>query len=181
MERVLGVNPIPLHVSPITVGQEGTLVGFGLSGTFATGADESTLRKVGHPPTRRAGTTSIASMRAYEPDCLQTRVRDLDVASDLEAFGATGDSGGPFLIRTEAGVFVAGLIRDNFGASDDGVIGNRGDSNGILRISVYAPWIEDTTGLRFGAPRLASRSLILIIVATAIIVAVISRRKFTAI
>jgi len=176
---VIGIRPVPLFVTEVVKGQAGILVGFGVRGTFATGALRDSWDVANCKPERRAGTNLVAGFPSTDPDCFETRIRPVDSATDLEAFGTTGDSGGPFLVEVSQGFAVAGLIRDHYGADDDDVVGNVGDRNGIVRIATYGAWIEDVTGADFGVSRPCRKWLLAIPLVAVLIFAFVRRRWWT--
>ena len=104
-----GVNRIPIYVGEDELHKQMVLVGWGGTGTFATGIP-SGWEQLGQIPTRRAGFTEVNRVQLENLQHLITRVRPRGASLDLEAFPCSGDSGGPLLFSTSGGIRIAGVL-----------------------------------------------------------------------
>jgi len=118
----------PLYRGTNELGQAATIAGYGLHGTFLTGATFSDGKK-------RAGHNKI---EAYERGCLLcTPSRAGQGKFPLEFLIAPGDSGGGLFIGNK----LAG-INSFLMASDKNPDGTYTDDAAHTRISLYADWVE---------------------------------------
>lgn len=155
-DPVEGIAPIPCYIGNQEVGRQITLVGFGGTGTFETGGPKgpAVVEFIKIPNLQRdkwAGTDIVIENR---DKFFLTRVDPAETATELEAGFSGGDSGGPALIDVNGQTYVAGLI--GWTASiPPGTDPNLpyGRLHGFHRVSYAARWIEDTSGVSFGAPR----------------------------
>ena len=164
------IDPAEIYTGRDELGAQGTIVGFGQTGTGLTGA------QAGTQGTLRAGNNVmdvLGTARGWDERILLTdfdnplNPGDSNYGSssplDLEYSIAPGDSGGALFILTDAGWQIAGV--SSFVNSTDGSPNSDyGDSNGFTRISDYSGWINSiipapgtlpmlASGLLFGARR----------------------------
>lgn len=142
------VESAQIYTGRDELGQVGTSVGFGRTGTGLTGEQPGTAG------TLRAGNNVLdvlGTARGWDERILLTdfdnplNFSDSNYGSDqpldLEYSIAPGDSGGAMFIETIDGWRIAGV--SSFVNSTDGIPnGDYGDSNGFTRVSDYAAWIN---------------------------------------
>lgn len=116
----------PLYRGTDEVGKAATIAGYGLHGTFYTGATQSDML-------RRAGHNRIDSIERGCLICAPSRAGKFP----LEFMIAPGDSGGGLFIGNE----LAG-INSFLSASDKNPDGTYTDDAAHTRISLYANWVE---------------------------------------
>lgn len=121
----------PLYRNVDEVGKAVTIAGYGLHGTFATGAKLSDGKK-------RAGHNRIDSSERGILVCTPS-VRN---RFPLEFMIAPGDSGGGMFIGNE----LAG-INSFLMATDKHPDGTYGDESAFTRVSLHVPWIEEQIAL----------------------------------
>ena len=167
---VTSIQAARLHTQGQELGAQGTIVGFGQTGTGIGGAIP------GSQGTLRAGNNIIdvlGTARGWDEGILLTdfdnplNPNDSNYGSssplDLEYSIGPGDSGGALFIETAAGWELAG-ISSFINSTDGNPNGDYGDSNGFTRVSDYAGWINSViptpgtlpmlaTGLILGARR----------------------------
>jgi hypothetical protein len=154
---VEGVGPIPIYVGRNELQKPMVLVGWGGTGTFATGI-LSGWEQAGQIPTRRAGVAEVVRI-VTQPNFHQliTRVRPRGASLDLEACTWSGDSGGPLLFSTSTGTRIAGLVSrvEAIGEKDaiTSVVTCYRSESGYVRVSAFARWIESVTNEDFGTPK----------------------------
>ena len=118
---VAGVEPTPIYRASDEPGKGVVIVGHGESGKIGAKAMAGDGRK-------RA---AINTVDRVAPRTLGLRIKPADEASDLQGAAAPGDSGGPAIVETKDGLFVAGIGH-----------GPVGDWETYARISAFAPWID---------------------------------------
>lgn len=117
----------PLYKKLDEVGQPITIAGYGVHGTFTTGAKLSDGKK-------RAGHNKIDSSERSVLICTPSVTNKFP----LEFMIAQGDSGGGMFIGNE----LAG-INSFLMAKDRKPDGTYGDESAFTRVSIYAEWIEE--------------------------------------
>ncbi|MCC5634979.1 trypsin-like serine protease [Nostoc sp. CHAB 5844] len=136
IEPVLGVEPIIPYQHDDELGQVATFVGRGDFGTGRTGIEKSD------------GLLRMATNRVERVDeqWIVFRFDEPPETTELEGVSGIGDSGGPALIKTEAGLFIAGISswQDD---DEQGQYGLYGVWEYYARVSKYIDWISDTTNL----------------------------------
>lgn len=164
--QVLGINPAAYNAYGGEVGQIGTFVGFGATGTGLTGATEGGgLKRAGRnlldasadifngpltPPNQtysdRILVTDFDTPDPNSPDA--ARLYNIGSYSplDLEFNVAGGDSGGGLFIDFGTGFVLAGVT--TFTAESDGTQNSDyGDFSGFTRTSSWASWIQSQTSV----------------------------------
>lgn len=144
---VAGIGAAQLHTGGGDLGQVGTAVGYGRTGTGLTGA------QTGTEGTLRAGQNvidALGSVRGWDDRILLTDfdnpIRDESIYGDsspldLEYSIAPGDSGGALFIEANGGWELAG-VTSFINSTDGSPNGDYGDSNGFTRVSAYTGWIN---------------------------------------
>jgi Trypsin len=132
-EPVLNVEPIIPYQYQDELGQVTIFVGRGDFGTGRTGIEKSD------------GLLRMATNRIERVDeqWILFRFDEPPETTDLEGVSGIGDSGGPALIQTEAGLFIAGISswQDD---DEQGQYGLYGVWEYYARVSKYVNWIFDT-------------------------------------
>lgn len=148
--QVLGVTPAALYSGNSELGQIGTYVGFGRTGTGVTG-------DVNGPGTKRAGNNMIdalgSSVSILFADQLMVDFDNPGDAGDsslgnavplaLEGLTAPGDSGGGLYANFSSGHELVGVT--SFRAATDSTLNSDyGDLAGSTRVSTHFNWIQST-------------------------------------
>ena len=125
------ISPVGLYDAAGEVGQQVILLGRGDYGTGRDGVlgQDQRLRRV----TNRVDDVDQRWLRLGfdpPPDC-----------TELEGVGGEGDSGGPALIATPAGLRIAGV---SSWQDHDGPLGTYGCVEHYARVSTHAAWIRET-------------------------------------
>jgi Trypsin len=136
-EPVRGVEPTRIYRLQDEGGKAVVIVGHGYTGKIGG----KPLPKEQWDRKKRAG---INTVDRVAPRILGLKIKPPDEASDLQAAAAPGDSGGPAYIETPDGLFVAGIGYATDDSNADGIVGNPGDWELYVRVSAFAPWIEQT-------------------------------------
>ncbi len=164
---VTNIQSAALHQGGGDLGQVGTAVGYGRTGTGLTGSQNGT------EGTKRAGNNVIdvlGTARGWDERILLTdfdnplNPSDSNYGSstplDLEYSIAPGDSGGGLFIQINGGWELAGVT--SFVNSTDGIPnGDYGDSNGYTRVSDYTGWINSIVPAPSTMPMLATGLMIM--------------------
>lgn len=137
-EDVVGVMPVPIYRGTGEAGKIATIVGHGYSGTL----DKGPVAKEKWDHKKRAGTNKVE--RIVGGKWLLFIVDQPETATDLEASGGPGDSGGPAFIEEDGTLYVAGVSSFTDDANNDKIVGNYGDKEAYVRVSNYAKWIDET-------------------------------------
>ena len=144
---VQSANQAQIYGGTDEIGEVGTIVGYGRTGTGLTGHfGTSAAFRAGHNTIDVLGTARGWSERILLTDfdsplnANESNYGDSEPL-DLEYSIAPGDSGGAMFVLTEAGWQIAGV--SSFINSTDGTPnGDYGDSNGFTRVSAYQDWIN---------------------------------------
>jgi hypothetical protein len=118
---VTGIEPTPVYRASDESGKGVAIVGHGGSGTIGAKPAASDGKK-------RA---AINTIDRVQPRALGLRIKPAEDASDLQGAAAAGDSGGPAIIETREGLYVAGI-----GSATEG------EWELYARASAFAPWID---------------------------------------
>ena len=121
----------PLYESSDEVGKICCISGYGLTGTFATGA-------VRHDSKRRAGSNKIDYIDKQLLMCTASHRKDKQGFTSLEFLIASGDSGGGLFIEGK----LAGINSCVISANKDKILSKYGCESGHTRISHYIDWIK---------------------------------------
>ncbi|MCG8584104.1 MAG: trypsin-like serine protease, partial [Pirellulales bacterium] len=156
-EDVVGVEPAVLYGLSDESGMTGTVVGYGQTGTGLTGsvigagtlrAGENTIDAVGPLFLPGGGLFAEPIMLIDFDDPGDPAASSLgdDDPLPLEYLSAPGDSGGGLFVDVDGVTYLAGVT--SFGLALDGTVdSDYGDVAGFIRVSQYAEWIEDITGI----------------------------------
>jgi hypothetical protein len=118
---VTGIEPAPIYRASDESGKGVAIVGHGESGTIGA-------KRVASDGRKRA---AINTIDRVQPRVLGLKIKPADEASDLQGAAAPGDSGGPAIIETNEGLYVAGI-----GSATEG------EWELYARVSAFAPWID---------------------------------------
>jgi hypothetical protein len=144
---VTNIDAATLHAGGGDLGQVGTAVGYGRTGTGLTGA------QFGTEGTLRAGNNFIdvlGTERGWDERILLTDfdspLSDQSVYGDSEPLDleysiAPGDSGGALFVEFNGEWELAG-VTSFINSTDGSPNGDYGDSNGFTRVSDYTGWIN---------------------------------------
>jgi len=157
---VNGINPALLYSGNSELGQVGTYVGYGITGTGLTGFQLGVDGNVRGFNNVIDGDIGIPGGLVSDFDN-PLNPADSDFGSStplpLEGCVANGDSGGGVFITVDNATYLAGII--SFVAGRDGANNSDyGDITGFNRVSTVLPWIFGTTGI----PEPASGAIILL-------------------
>lgn len=117
-------------------GRTAVIVG---TGYFGSAIEETT----GFDGRRRAVTNRIVHQDA---DWLLIVLNRPPGGTDLEGIGGPGDSGGPLLVRTDAGYRVAGVSSSSDDIAVEPGTGLYGAVDYYARVSTHRAWIDSTIG-----------------------------------
>jgi hypothetical protein len=127
-------DPTPLYRGDDEAGKSVVIVGSGDTGKLG----DKTLRR---DRKMRAGINTIDRL---SPKTFAMKVKAGDDASDLQAAFTASESGAPAYFQNESNeLFVMGLASSTKDENSDGLVG-AGDSQILVRVSAYVPWIEET-------------------------------------
>lgn len=134
IEPVLDVEPISPYQHQDELGQVVTFVGRGDFGTGRTGIEKS-------DGFRRMATNRVERV---DEQWIVFRFDEPPATTELEGVSGIGDSGGPALIKTVAGLFIAGISswQDD---DEQGQYGLYGVWEYYARVSKHIDWIFETT------------------------------------
>jgi hypothetical protein len=135
-EAVTDIKPVPIYRGTDETAKIATIVGHGYSGTLAKGP----VSKDKWDKKQRAGTNKVE--RVIQKKWLMFLIDLPENATDLEAAGGPGDSGGPAFIEEDGKVYVAGVSSFTDDTNNDKIIGNYGDREAYTRVSAFAEWID---------------------------------------
>ena len=143
---VVGVTPAALYTGSAEVGQVGTFVGFGLTGTGLTGYNRLDNQKRAFQNVMDGNFGNPAVLLGSDFDNPHSAA-DSGFGSStpltLEGCVAPGDSGGGVFVTIDASTYLAGVV--SFVAALDGSANaDYGDVSGFGRVSAFTPWITDT-------------------------------------
>jgi hypothetical protein len=149
---VPGITPATRYTGSSELGQVGTAVGYGMTGTGNSGAKTFDGKKRG----AQNVIDNIVNPRLFRSDFDNPRKgNDSSFGSssplNLEGLIAPGDSGGGVFITTGTGTFLMGI--NSFCQAWDGKANSDyGDISGYTRVSAFNSWINSIIG---GATSLA--------------------------
>ena len=160
---VLGVTPASLYTGNSDIGQTGTFVGYGFTGTGLTGWNmlDNQRRAFQNVIDGNFGNPSVLLGSDFD-NPLNPADSDFGDANPLTLEGcvAPGDSGGGVFIFESGQSYLAGVI--SFVAGRDGnANADYGDVSGFGRVSAFAPWISSVVPEPSSATILIAGSLIL--------------------
>jgi hypothetical protein len=140
---VMGVTPASLYTGSSEVGQVGTFVGYGFTGTGLTGWSTLDNQKRAFQNMIDGNFGNPAVLLGADFDNPNSTA-DSDFGSPnpltLEGCVAPGDSGGGVFLFDGSQSYLAGVI--SFVAARDGnANADYGDVSGFGRVSAFAPWI----------------------------------------
>ena len=118
---VTGIEPTPIYRASDESGKGVVIVGHGETGKIGMKSMVSDGKK-------RA---AINTVDCVQPRVLGLKIKPAEDASDLQGAATPGDSGGPAILETKDGMFVAGI-----GQATDG------EWELYARVSAFAPWID---------------------------------------
>jgi secreted trypsin-like serine protease len=161
---VSGIAPAVRYTGSQEVGQVGTLVGYGMTGTGKTGAKVYDGKKRGaqNMVDMTYGTKSDLLLADFDNP---KNPRDSSMGSskplDLEGIIAPGDSGGGLFINTKGGPQLAGVTSFIWAALDGNPNSDYGDVGGFGRVSLLNSWIDSyiLSGLSAGGLSTSSATL----------------------
>jgi hypothetical protein len=142
---VSGVTPATRYTGSNEVGQVGTLVGYGMTGTGRTGAKVYDGKKRGAQNTIDMiyGPNSNLLLADFDNP---KKPRDSSMGStkplDWEGIIAPGDSGGGLFINNKGGPQLAGVTSFIWGVLDRKPNSDYGDVGGFGRVSLFNSWID---------------------------------------
>lgn len=164
---VMNIQAAMLHQGGGDLGQVGTAVGYGRTGTGLTGA------QAGTEGTLRGGQNVIdvlGTSRGWNERILLTdfdnplNPNDSNYGSstplDLEYSIAPGDSGGGLFVEFN-GVWELAGVTSFVNSTDGNPNGDYGDSNGFTRVSDYTGWINSVVPTPGTSPMMAGGLLVL--------------------
>ena len=156
-----GVPVYDLYRTPLSQGDQITMVGYGWSGDGITGftvSSDSSVKRVGHNAADEfcADDEGLGPDEVFEfdfdgPDGTTNYLGGFTLGNDIEAQLGNGDSGGPSFVFVDGAWKVAGV--NTFGGDFEGgpPFPLFGSGGGGMLISTYASWIDkvipEPTGL----------------------------------
>jgi hypothetical protein len=166
---VSGVAPATLYTGSAEIGETGTFVGFGLTGTGLTGYQnlDNNQRAFQNVIDGSFGNASILLGSDFD-NPHSTADNGFGDANPLMLEGcvAPGDSGGGVFLTIDSQTYLAGVI--SFVAAADGnANADYGDVSGFGRVSAFTPWIASVV------PEPSPAALL-----TAAVLAILGRRRF---
>jgi hypothetical protein len=169
---VVGVTPATLYTGSSEMGQVGTYVGYGLTGTGLTGyqnTPDNQKRAFQNVLDGDFGNPSLLLGSDFDnPHTTANNLWGSATPLPLEGCVAPGDSGGGMFITIDSQTYLAGVIA--FVAATDGnANANYGDLSGSGRVSAFVPWIDSV----ISAPEPATTALL----AGAGLVMLLARRR----
>jgi len=142
---VVGVTPATLYTGSSEMGQVGTYVGYGLTGTGLTGyqrTPDNLKRAFQNVIDGDFGNPSVLLGSDFDnPHTTADSLWGDATPLPLEGCVAPGDSGGGVFVTVDSQTYLAGVIA--FVAATDGSANaDYGDLSGSGRVSAFAPWID---------------------------------------
>jgi hypothetical protein len=145
---VTNVKPAVRYTGSSELGQVGTMVGYGMTGTGKTGATtfDGKKRAAQNVIDGTYGSNGrILAVDFDNPKNKRDNVYGSATPLNLEGLISPGDSGGALFIDSKSGPLLAGVI--SFGAAWDGrVDSDYGDIGGFMRVSKLNSWIDSIIG-----------------------------------
>jgi hypothetical protein len=143
---VVGVTPATLYTGSSEMGQIGTYVGFGLTGTGLTGYRTLDNQKRAFQNVIDGDFNNPSVLLGSDFDNPHTTADNWwgdATPLTLEGCVAPGDSGGGVFITIDSQTYLAGVIAF-VAATDSNPNADYGDLSGSGRVSTFAPWIIST-------------------------------------
>jgi hypothetical protein len=141
-----GITPAALYTGSSDLGQIGTYVGYGLTGTGLTGWKtlDNQKRAFQNVIDGDFGNPSLVLGSDFDnPHTTAYNVFGDATPLTLEGCVAPGDSGGGVFITVDSQTYLAGVI--SFVAATNGYANSSyGDLSGFGRVSAFVPWITET-------------------------------------
>jgi hypothetical protein len=143
---VVGVAPATFYTGAAELGEVGTAVGFGFTGTGLSGYNRLDNLKRAFQNVLDGNFGNPALLLGCDFDNPRSAA-DSDFGSPipltLEGCVTPGDSGGGVFVTLAGSTYLAGVV--SFGAARDGANNaDYGDVSGFGRVSAFAPWIITT-------------------------------------
>ncbi len=143
---VAGVTPATIYTGSAEMGQVGTYVGYGYTGTGLTGWTtlDGQKRAFQNVIDGDLGAAYLILVSDFDnPHSTADNGFGSATPLPLEGCVAPGDSGGGVFITVNSQTYLAGVI--SFSANADGTANSDyGDLSGFGRVSTFAPWISAT-------------------------------------
>jgi MYXO-CTERM domain-containing protein len=143
---VVGITPATLYTGSSDLGQIGTFVGFGYTGTGLTGSQTLDYQKRAFQNVIDGSFSNATLVLGCDFDNPHTNVDNSfgdATPLTLEGCVAPGDSGGGVFITIDSQTYLEGVI--SFVAALDGnANSDYGDASGFGRVSAFTPWIIST-------------------------------------
>jgi hypothetical protein len=143
---VVGINPAALYTGSSDLGQIGTFVGFGLTGTGLTGwrTLDNQKRAMQNVIDGNFGNPSLVLGCDFDnPHSTTNNVFGDATPLTLEGCVAPGDSGGGVFITIDSQTYLEGVI-SFVEATNGNAKSYYGDVSGFGRVSAFMPWITST-------------------------------------
>lgn len=143
---VTGVTPATLYTGSSESGQLGTFVGFGITGTGATGQNhlDGQERAFQNMIDGDFGNPSLVIGSDFDNPLVPTDGQFGDTTPlALEGCVTSGDSGGAVFITINGQVYLAGVISAVV-ALDGSANADYGDMSAFGRVTAFTPWISST-------------------------------------
>ncbi len=134
-EPVAGIEPTPIYRHDDEADDAVVIAGHGATGHIGDAAAKPSDGRL------RAGINTIDRV---DPLLFAMRIKPADEASDLQAAIARNETGAPAYLQVNGALFVAGIAVESDDTNGDGIAGSVGDWEHYVRVSAFAPWIDDT-------------------------------------
>lgn len=145
LDRSTGLVGYPLYRQAGEVGEEGILVGYGVSGTGWSGPDEANYPR----GTKRYGYNRLNLIQGeyilmdFDGPTVPGPLPPGTLGMDKEVMLAAGDSGGPTFLEEGGQLYIAGLHYAVTVSYGDPNYLDFGDVGYDVRVSMFADWIDD--------------------------------------
>ena len=148
LDKATSALPVSIYTGKSELGQVGTFVGYGLTGTGLTGAVSYSGKHAvnnlldSYYRTGRKTTSSILLADFDSPDDSSLNFIGSADPLTLEGLIAPGDSGGGVFIDLGGQTYLAGVNSFLWAPLDGNPDATYGDVSGDIRVSTYADWIQ---------------------------------------